>query len=292
VLVAVIVGCGKSSPPTTTTGSGSAEARCQTLPFVESTPVPEASGAAWLPDGKLFVISDSGNHGAYAVVDPDSGATVETGVLPMAEDVAGDDLEGVSLHDGRYYGLTSAGWVREWLRKDKSFELVAGPYALGPVDLPEKKAKPAALAGSGMVCPAHGVNCGRDFEGLCLAPKPAGPCIGFAAAKADGHLYCLTEEAGKLVVHHETSIAIARGGVMADCAFDETNTLWVGSNLFDLGNVYRVIGWENPATAHVELLDALPIGFPETLAVRGETFIRMSDTGGSPSLMAKFRCSR
>jgi hypothetical protein len=56
--------------------------------------------------------------------------------------------------------------------------------------------------------------------------------------------------------------------------------------------VYAVTGWDDPATATVALLAPLGAGFPETLAVRGEIFYRMSDTGGAPSLMAKYRCAR
>ena len=66
--------------------------------------------------------------------------------------------------------------------------------------------------------------------------------------------------------------------------------LYVGSNAFDLGIVYRVTGWEDPARAKVASIGPLLIGFPEALAVRGDVFYRMSDTGGAPSFMKKFRC--
>jgi outer membrane protein assembly factor BamB len=145
-----------------------------------------------------------------------------------------------------------------------------------------------------MVCNAHVVNCGRNYEGLCLAPapRPGAACVGFAASKADGHLYCLTEAAGKLVVHHDRAIAITRPGALADCAFGDDGTLWVGDNLFDLGRVYRVTHWEDPAHAEVEPVGVLSVGFPETIAVRGDVVYRMSDLGGAPSLMARFRCRR
>ena len=281
--------------------SGSAEAStdprpsCEPLAFAESTPVPEASGAAWLViDGKpaLVVVGDSGNHGAYGVVDPETGATIETGTLPLSTE-AGDDIEGVSARGDKVYGLTSAGWMRVWQRKGKGFELIEKPYPLGPVDLPDTKNKHHPPKGDGMVCNAHVVNCGRDYEGLCIAPAPReGACVGFAASKADGHLYCLTDEAGKLVVHHDRAIAITRPGALADCAFGDDDTLWAGSNLFDLGNVYRVSGWEDPANARVERIGSLGVGFPELIAVRGDVVYRMSDLGGSPSLMARYRCRR
>ena len=34
------------------------------------------------------------------------------------------------------------------------------------------------------------------------------------------------------------------------------------------------------------------VGFPETIAARADVIYRMSDTGGSPSLMTKYRCTR
>jgi hypothetical protein len=268
---------------------------CEPLPFAASTPVPEASGAAWITlDGKpaLLVVGDSGNDGAYGIVDPESGATLETGKLPLSSE-AGDDIEGVAAHGDTIYGLTSAGWVRVWQRNAlaKGFDLVGKPYPLGPVDLPSTKNNNRAPVGDGMVCDAHVVNCGRNYEGLCLAARPrSADCIGFAASKADGHLYCLSEQAGQLVVHHDRAIAITRPGALADCAFSDDDTLWVGNNMFDLGRVYRVAHWDDPASATLDGVGALSVGFPELIAVRGKVVYRMSDMGGAPSLMAKFRC--
>lgn len=277
---------------------------CEQLPFAVSTPVPEASGAAWLAiDGKLVlvVVGDSGNHGAYGLVDPETGATTETGTLPLSSE-AGDDIEGVAARDGKLYGLTSSGWIRVWQRtspgaapgspRGSAFELVGKPYPIGPVDLPDTKHNNDPPEGDGMVCNGRVANCGRNYEGLCIAPVPRGDCVGFAASKADGHLYCLTDEAGKLVVHHDRAIAIARPGALADCAFGDDDTLWAGSNWFDLGNVYRIAHWEDPAHAEVARVAALAVGFPETIAVRGDVVYRMSDMSGAPSLMAKYRCPR
>ncbi|HEU4729030.1 MAG TPA: hypothetical protein VFT22_14095 [Kofleriaceae bacterium] len=269
---------------------------CDSLPFAESTPVPEASGSAWLEiDGKLglVIVGDSGNHGAYGVIDPETGATIETGKLPLSGEVS-DDIEGLSARAGQLVGLTSSGWILVWRRKDKGFELVGPPYPLGPIDLPDTKNNDRAPRGDGMVCNGRVVNCGRNYEGLCLAPvpRPGAACIGFAASKADGHLYCLTDSGGKLVVHHDRSIPITHPGALADCAFGDDDRLWVGNNLFDFGNVYAVSHWEDPATAQVERVGALIIGFPELIAARGDVIYRMSDMGGSPSLMTKYRCHR
>ena len=316
-LAVVAWGCGKPDPgqregtrPTggsdTTAGSGTpavvappATEPCSRLSFAESSSVPEASGAAWMTIGgklSLVVISDSGNNGAYAIVDPETGATGETGKLALGN--AGQDLEGVATRGGQLVGLTSSGWIRVWARTpdDKGFTLVEDAYPLGAVTLSDKGGMgDHPPDGDGMVCGAKATNCGRNYEGLCLvdpAHQGDSPCVGFAASKADGHLYCLTSEAGKLVVHHDRAIAVARPGAMADCAFADDGTLWAGSNLFDLAQVYRIDGWADPAKAKAVPFAAIGVGFPETLAVRGDVFYRMSDTGGSPSLMVKYRCKR
>lgn len=283
-------GAGSDAQPT------AAPPTCGPLPFAESTPVPEASGAAWLViDGKpeLVVIGDSGNAGAYGIIDPDTGATIETGKLPLG-DGASDDIEGVSARGDQVVGLTSSGWIRVWRRRGKGFELALGPYPLGPVDLPDTKNNDRAPKSDGMVCNGRVVNCGRNYEGLCLAPvpRPGAACVGFAASKADGHLYCLTEDAGKLVVHRDRAIAITRPGALSDCAFSDDDTLWVGNNVFDLSNVAQVIHWEDPANALVSRVGPLGVGFPEVIAARGDVIYRMSDMGGSPSLMARYRCRR
>ena len=302
VLAIVVTSCGDSraAPDPASDAPG-----CEALPFALTSPVPEASGAAWLElDGKpaLLVVSDSGNRGAYGIIDAETGATLELGALPLSTE-ASDDIEGVAARGSEIYGLTSSGWIRVWRRRGKAFELVGKPYPLGPVDGTERS--PGRHAGGavgpekgseGMVCPGPGINCGRNYEGLCLAPRPPkdakDACVGFAASKADGHLYCLTDEAGKLVVHRDRSIAVTRPGVLADCAFGEDGTLWIGNNLFDLGNVYRVAHWDDPSHASLTRVGALAVGFPEGIAARGDVVYRFSDMGRAPSLMARFRCPR
>jgi hypothetical protein len=288
-------GSAGSTVPAATEGAGDA---CSDLPFASTTPVPEASGGAWIDLGgrpSLLVVSDSGNHGAYAIVDGETGDTKEQGNLPLGTG-AGEDLEGLAVRGDRFYGLSSAGWIREWKRDAAGFALVAGPYALGPVDMPPKSTSNATKppAGNGMVCDGNTTNCGRNYEGLCLAPaesiRGAEACVGFAASKADGRLYCLTLEGGQLRAHHDQAIAIDEPGRVADCAFSPEGKLVVGNNLFGLARVFLVEDWATPAQAKVTEIGKLGPGFPETIAAKGDVIYRLSDTGGAPSLMAKFRC--
>ncbi len=238
------------------------------------------------------MIADSGHRGAYGLIDPETGVTTETGTLPLGTG-ATDDLEGVAVRGGKIHAITSAGWIRTYRRSGAGFALEDGPYAMGAIDLPPRGgAGDTPPAGNGVVCDGAVVNCGRNYEGLCLIDGPAAPCIGFAASKADGHLYCVVEHAGRLGVSFSPRIPIARAGVIADCAFAEDRSLWVGSNLFDAARVYEVVGWTDPSRARVRELASIGLGFPETLAVRGDTFYRASDAGGSPSLLARFRCRR
>lgn len=285
----------EAGPPTTASGSAAPSKvafkppplpACEQVPFAESSTVPEASGAAWLADGNLLVISDSGNDGAYVILDPESGKELGTGKLPLGD--GKDDIEGLAVRGDQIVGISSSGWIRVWQRDPQGFKLVDGPYALGPIDLPDKKK--AKLDDPGMVCSEKTTNCGRDYEGICLPVATNGPCIGFAASKTDGRLYCLHEKEGELAVDRSIFIPIAKSGAIADCAFSDRGELFVGSNLFDGANVYRVSNWQEPSNAVVESLGTLGLGFPEVIAVRGGMIYRMSDTGSAPSLLTKYRC--
>ena len=276
--VALCAACGKSpdpapavSPVGSAAPAGSAAAlQCEKLPFAESTPVPEASGAAWLTiDGhdRLVVISDSGNHGAYGILDPDTGATVEQGTVPMGE--WGDDFEGFAARRGTLYALLSGGWLLAYVRDGNGFRVVGAPEPLGdriePADLPRLTiSNNAPPKGTGMVCggPKQN-NCGRNFEGLCLDDSPGAPhspCAGFAAAKSDGKLFCLVEHDGHYTADFTRSIAVTKPGALADCAFDDQGRLWAGNNFFDRSEVYRIDNWQGPAHAHVVEIGELEIG--------------------------------
>jgi hypothetical protein len=286
VALALCVACHKSPPPPAATpGSAQTDGDCSALPFATQTPVPEASAAAWLGSDRLVVVGDSGNHGAYVIVDADTGTTIEQGQLPLGD--SSDDLEGFSEHDGLFYGVISAGWIYAWKRAGSGFELVDGPYALGPVDLPATKNAKKPPKTDGMVCDVHGTNCGRNYEGLCLAKsRNPGGCDGYVASKSDGHLYCVAFDAAHhLVVRRDGAIYVDEPARLADCTYDDAGTLWAADNTFGLAQVFRIDGGSAVPFAK------LGPGFPEVIAVRDDVFYRMSDLGGAPSLMAKFRCS-
>lgn len=233
---------------------------CEALPFAKSLPIAEASGAALIAEG-LIVVADSGNHGAYVIVDPANGDLREQGALPLPEGVS-DDVEGLSSPDGTTItGLTSTGVLLRWSR---------------------------AADGKGFTLDAHApVSDRRDdnFEGLCLAPHAAkGACDGFAASKADGHLYCLRGG----TIDRATSFAITRPDSLADCGFSpDGKALVAGGNVFTADMVWRV----DPATGAKTELGPLGPGNAEVVVVAdGGVVYRLSDLNTSPSLAGKFRC--
>ncbi len=265
---------------------------CEAVEFPLSLPIAEASGAVVTTiDGAaaMMVIADSGHTGDYLLVDPQSGAVRERGKLPLGD--KGDDLEGLAFRNGRFYAITSSGWLRAWKRKgppQAGFELVSGPTPIGAL-------APAAEA---MSCELARVNCGKNYEGLCLAPSggAAGECVGMAASKKAGRLYCIVEGAkGQLSIDPTRSIAVSKPEALADCNIDG-EALWAGANFFDFNRVWRITGWRDPAPVagaspvRIEELGAIGGGFCEGMAASGETLFRLSDTQGSPSLISKFRC--
>lgn len=274
-----------AAPPLAPAAPG---AVCQPVPFAEALPIAEASGAAWLDiDGArvLLVVADSGHRGEYLLVDAETGAVRERGRLPLG--APGDDLEGLAVRGERVWGLTSSGWLRAWVRRGKSFELVAGPTAIGPHT--QRGAQKHAMS-----CDLDRVNCGRNFEGLCLERTPRAQdgdgCVGMAASKADGRLYCVVERGGTLEIDATRRLDVTGGNRLGDCAIDG-EVLWVGSNMLELNRVRRVLGWRTPATAKVEDLGTLGAGSGEVIAVAGTDVFRLSDLQSEPSLASKFRCA-
>ena len=281
---------------------------CKQPPFAESAPVPEASGAAWIDHAgrrALFVISDSGNAGAYNIVAADTGETLARGQLAIGPH--GDDFEGATRDGDDLVLALSAGYtVRVRPKHDAWAAEDAVP--IGDVIAADDEPKGHGTRpprGEAMVCDdSRTGNCGRNIEGICLAPTPVPPpasiaaadaCVGFVAAKADGHLYCLTRRDGGFHAEFARSIEVASPGMLADCAFADDGSLWTGNNLPGMSVVSRVANWQVPSAAVVEPIGPLGVGNAEVLAVTraGEAYdiIRMSDTNTAPSAMVKFRCT-
>jgi hypothetical protein len=274
-------------------------APCTRQEFASPLPLAEASGATYLPDPEapvLLVVGDSGTRGAFLELDPATGKVLASGRLPLGHG-ASDDLEGLTLIGETIYGLTSSGWMRHWRRHrkrsgDARYQLVAGPY---PV------AEPGA-DDEGLVCAsARDVNCGRNYEGLCLrdAPDPAATCAGFAVSKADGKLYCLTlQPDGRVLARAEDPIAVGPPETLTGCDFvpgaaagAAEDLVWVGSNAFAFNRVFTVAGWQTPASARVSLVGILGSGFGEALAVApGGAVYRFSDTANARSLADRYDC--
>ncbi len=298
--------CGRREPrsdePVVVAGDDAAAApRCVRLPFAEEVSVAEASGSTLLTlEGRLLllVVGDSGNSGAYVLVDAATGERVERGQLPLGRG-AGDDLEGISADGDDLLGVTSAGWMRRWRRVDDGFALVDGPYPVGPVDDTLPLAPRAGGLGASdtdsVACGAMGVNCGKNYEGLCVAPgEPAGTCAGYLAARTDGRLWCLVRDGARLRVDTTRSIEVTGGNVLTGCdvAPDE-DALWAGANPLGGNAVWRITGWRTPATAVVTEVGGFGDGFPESLAVgKDDVIYRLSDTGhgANHSLASLWRC--
>ena len=257
------------SDAATATTPAIVDGECGPITYPDQLPVPEASGAAWLPDrARLLVVSDSGNDGAYVEVDA-AGEVQARGRLPLG--TSGDDVEGLALDGDRIWGLTSSGQLLAWQRSADGYTLVDG----GPLDA---------------TCGPTTVNCGANYEGLCLSPTPlADGCDGYAAAKATGALVCLHRDGRGWKLAADRAYPVTGKGKLADCAIAADGTVWTGDNGFGLSAVRQWAIGADGATLIGKA--ALGIGFPEVLAFGPEhTVYRFSDLGGAPSLSLAFRC--
>jgi hypothetical protein len=264
--------------------------RCEPMPFAAEIAVPEASGSLVTTlDGRdvVLVVGDSGHAGAFEYIDATTGEHVAGGALPLG-DGASDDLEGLAAQGDDIVAITSSGWMRRWKRDGSAFALVDGPYPIGDVDetlasSPMFEPPPVTDA---FACKGDLVNCGKNYEALCLAypPETGTACAGWAGSKSDGVLWCLVEESGRLRADRSRSIAVTARGLLAGCDVDEHGAIWVATNGFD-GGVY-VVRDGKVTESPIE-----PGGFPETIAVgRGGAIYRFHDTGGAPSAAERFRC--
>lgn len=255
--------------------------------------VPEASGAAEVElrpgTREILVVSDSGNGGA-AMAWSKSGGTRAL-VLPL-DDRASDDVEGLAWQQdpagGRLYTLTSSGAVRRFvpdgaggLKRDGDAYRIGAP-PLSCADL-------------------HGINCGKNWEGLCLRnPAARARCAGYAASKHETALYCVVRDAaGNLSIDLQRApIVLAldrltrREGVLSDCAFGAPggpaeDVLLVTTNAFGGAQTYRVDEQTGVATS----LDVQATASNEAIAVdRDGALYAFLDDNGTTSMATRFVC--
>jgi hypothetical protein len=247
-----------------TQGAPSSGLACKSDPTFPATfQVAEASAAAeveLLPGVReILVVSDSGRDGAALLLRIPSGPTRAI-KLPL-DPGASDDIEGiawVTAHSNgggsALYTLTSSGAVRRFipdgqggLRRDQD------AYPLGPA--------PHA-------CPnLHDVNCGKNYEGLCLRPRSTSArCAGYAASRASAELDCLVFEGDRLVADDlRPPMRLGRGlvpaGSLSDCAFGAAAgpaaaTLLVTTNVYG-GSAAFVVAEPSGALAPIEGLGTL-----------------------------------
>jgi hypothetical protein len=253
--------------------------------FPGTLPVPEASSAAEveLRAGvrEILVVGDSGRAGAALAIEIVSGAQRAL-TLPL-DAAASDDLEGMAWRSGKLYTLTSSGAVRRFT-PDGTGNLVRDQdaYALGAV--------PYACAD------LTAVNCGKNYEGLCLrAPGSAGACVGYAASKAEGKLYCLTLDAMGRLVASTTTPPLSLGLLadqLSDCAFGAAGgpaagVLAVTTNIFGGSKTYRV---DEATGARTQLPIASLFNVEATAIDRDGTLYVFDDNNGATSSAARATC--
>jgi hypothetical protein len=263
--------------------------------FPAALSVAEASAAAeveLIPGVReVLVVSDSGRDGAALLWRIPSGPARSIR-LPL-DPAASDDLEGVAWVSARatggggaLYTLTSSGAVRRFvpdgqggLRRDQD------AYPLGPA--------PRA-------CPnLHDVNCGRNYEGLCIRPRTTSArCAGYAASRASAELDCLVFDGDRLVADDlRPPIHLGRGlvpaGSLSDCAFGAASgpastTLLVTTNVYGGSSIFVVA---EPSGA-LTLLDGLGTLNNEAVAIDHEGTLYLFgdiDSDVSPALRATCR---
>jgi hypothetical protein len=274
-----------------TAAAPQAATTCERRDFPTSLPIAEASGAVYLPASathgeRVVIVGDSGTEGQLVEIAASDGAVLRETTLPLDPD-ASDDLEGFTRIGERYYGLTSGGYMREWERTgDGDYELRSPAYPIAPPG----KGDPE------LTCKhSRRVNCGPNYEGLCLRDEdvPDGGCLGFAASKTHGALFCLVrDERGRLRVDGTRRIQVTKAGALSGCHYTGGgDELWAGTNLFGANTVYRVTGTSDPASAQISEIGRLGPGFCEAIALAPDgRMFRFSDSGLSPSFCESFTC--
>jgi len=245
--------------------------------------LPEASAAAEVElrrgTPELLVVADSGRKGAAMAWSP--GKPPRGLVLPL-DDRASDDLEGMAWTGapggGHLDTLTSSGAVRRFVPDGAGGLKADGEaYRIGPAPL--------------SCADLHGVNCGKDWEGLCLrSPSAHARCAGYAASKKETALYCVVrDDAGRLAVDTQRPPVVlalerwtTREGVLSDCAFGAPggpaeDVLLVTTNVFGGSQTYVV----DEATGRATSLEVQATASNEAIAVdrEGALYVFLDDNG-------------
>ena len=256
--------------------------------FTSPLHVPEGSGAAEveLTPGvrEMLVVSDSGNDGAaVAVKIPDGPVRSLTLSLDTG---ANDDIEGIAWRGGHLFTLTSSGAVRRFTpdgkgglaRDGSAYRIGEPPYS----------------------CPnLEKVNCGKNYEGLCLRDesntdvKPR--CIGYAASKKEGALYCVVMKDNQLSIDsvRKPLVLSVPNDSLSDCAFGAwggpgQSTLVVTTNVHGGSTSYVV----NETTGEVKAIDVPGTPSNEALAIDREgALYQVMDDNGDESLALRMTCS-
>lgn len=261
---------------------------CQDDPsFPGSISVPEASAATEveLSPGvrELLVVADSGHAGTALLLPLPSGTP--RAITLALDAAASDDLEGVAWRGGKLYTLTSSGAVRRFT-----------PDGAGGL-VRDQDAYPLGAAPTHACADLGQVNCGRNYEGLCLrADSLDSPCAGYAASRGDGKLYCLTlDQNGVLAA--STSRAPLDTGLgadrLSDCAFGTAGgvaerALIVASNVYDFSRSYRL---DEASGTKQQLPTAFLLNL-EAVAVdaEGALYTFSDDNQNAPSPGNRLRC--
>lgn len=256
--------------------------------------LPEASAAAEVEfrpgPRELLVVADSGRNGAAMAWSAGSGTRAL--VLPL-DDSASDNLEGMAWQSapggGHLDTLTSSGAVRRFVPDGKGGLRADGEaYRIG--------ASPLSCAN------LHGINCGKDWEGLCLrSPGSRARCAGYAASRKETALYCVVRDgAGRLALDplrppiqlDLDRLLRRREGVLSDCAFGAPggpaeDVLLVTTNVFGGAQTYVV----DEGTSRVAALDVVATASNEAVAVDHEGALYLFlDDNGETSVATRFVC--